>query len=109
MDPDAKGRGSPTQSEAPHGPPPVRVLAFTILSLLADAAAAHLGTPLPGTDAGSSNSESGGDLHEARLAIDVANAVLGAARTALQSDERLAIEGLLTQLQVEYVRRWGSP
>lgn len=86
----------------------MRVLTFTVLSLLADAAAAHLGTPLPGTDEDSAKHAKGCDLTEARLAIDVANAVLAAARSAMDSDERLAIEGLLTQLQVEYVRRIGK-
>jgi hypothetical protein len=91
------------------GPPPVRALLFTILSLLAEAAAVHVGANVPNVGGPVVESKSdGGDLSEARLAIDAANALLAAVGGALTSNERLAIEGLLTQLQVAYVKRSGA-
>ena len=97
-----------TQTQAPPEPPPVRVLAFSVLSVMAEAAAAHLGTALPGDSPAVRGAQKPDDLKEARLAIDAANALLGAVGAALSNDERLAIEGLMTQLQVEYVKRSGS-
>ena len=83
----------------------MRALAFSILSLLTEAAAGHLGAPIAGFSEASGGAETHRDLTEARLAIDAANALLAALRTALDSDERLAIESLLTQLQIEYVKQ----
>lgn len=91
------------------GPPPVRALLFSILSLLVEAAAANVGANVPSVGGPAIGSEpAGGDLAEARLAIDAANALLAAVGRALTSNERLAIEGLLTQLQVAYVKRSGA-
>ena len=102
----------PAQAErqAVTGPPPVHALAFTVLSLLVETAAGHLGASLPGiSEAGETGAaaEPKRDLAEARLAIDAANALLSAVRAALEAPERMAIEGLLTQLQIEYVKRIG--
>ena len=87
----------------------MRTLLFSMLSLLVEVAAARVGAGVP-TDGGPSPDRESApiDLVEARLAIDAANALLIAVGRALSSDERLAIEGLLTQLQVEYVKRSGS-
>ncbi len=106
MSADTHDQAPPEQPQKPVELPSVRVLAFTVLSLLAEAAAAHLGAPLPGGDSRNMH-QTLGDLNEARLAIDAANAVLGATRSAMPPEERLAIESLLTQLQVEYVKRAG--
>ena len=91
------------------GPPPVRTLLFSMLSLLVEVSAAHVGAGVPsvGGDAQPSDPPRV-DLAEARLAIDAANALLQAVGRALSTDERLALEGLLTQLQVEYVKRAGA-
>jgi hypothetical protein len=80
-----------------------------MLSLLVEAAAANLGAGVPTVGEGDC-SERGGpcDRAEARLAIDAANALLAAVGRELASDERMAIESLLTQLQVEYVKRSGA-
>lgn len=86
------------------GSVPVSALVFTVLTLLVEAAAQHLGTPVP-TLGESKPLDAKCDLGEARLALDAANALLTAARTRLSNNERIAIEGLLTQLQVEYVKR----
>ena len=91
------------------GPPPVRTLLFSMLSLLVEVSAAHVGAGVPNVGGSPENAEPVPlDLGEARLAIDAANALLNAVGRALSSDERHAIEGLLTQLQVEYVRRSAS-
>jgi hypothetical protein len=91
------------------GPPPVRTLLFSMLSLLAEVSAVHVGAGIPNVGGTSLDSESAPlNLEEARLAIDAANALLNAVGRALSSDERHAIEGLLTQLQVEYVKRSGA-
>jgi len=95
-------------SMTPAGPPPVRTLLFSMLSLLAEVSAAHVGAGVPNVGGPSVETRSPVDLAEARLAIDAANALLTAVGRALSSDERLAIEGLLTQLQVEYVKRSGA-
>lgn len=85
-------------------PVPVSVLVFSTLTLFVEAAAQHLGMRFPGVDQ-PRQAESVCDPSEARAAIDAANALLAAARGRLSTDERQAIETLLTQLQVEYVRR----
>jgi hypothetical protein len=90
------------------GPPPVRALLFQMLSLLVEVSAVHVGASVPnvgGTTPADASPHV--DLDEARLAIDAATALLDTVGRALSSDERLAIEGLLTQLQVEYVKRSG--
>jgi len=77
-----------------------------MLSLLVEVSAAHVGAGVPSV--GGLDPQTEGlavDLKEARLAIDAANALLQAVGRALSSDERHALEGLLTQLQVEYVKR----
>jgi hypothetical protein len=77
-----------------------------MLSLFVEVAAARVGMGVPNTGESAVEKESDRcDLGEARLAIDAANALLGAVGRALAKDERLAIESLLTQLQVEYVKR----
>ena len=97
------------EHEMLSGPPPVRTLLFSVLSLLVEVSAAHLGAGLPNVGGPSTGAQTGArDLVEARLAIDAANALLHSVGRALESDERLAIEGLLTQLQVEYVKRSGA-
>jgi hypothetical protein len=93
--------------ESSMGPPPVRTLLFSMLSLLVEVSAHHVGAGVPNVG-GDSNTDRAIDLHEARLAIDAANALIQSVGRALSSDERLALEGLLTQLQVEYVKRSGS-
>ena len=101
---------SPGADAGPHQllkeAPPMTALLFNMISLLAGAAGAHLGTPWAahaGTDR-----PAGGNLTDARLAIDAANALLGSVGASLASNERQAIEGVLTQLQVEYVKRAGE-
>jgi hypothetical protein len=79
-----------------------------MLSLLVEVSAAHVGAGIPNVGGPSTAPDAKCDLGEARLAIDAANALLNAVGRALTSDERLAIEGLLTQLQVEYVKRSGT-
>lgn len=98
--------GSPGAA-AGAGPPPVRTLSLSVLYLLTEAAAAHLGTPLPGGPAGVPEGPPTPNLGEARLAIDAANALLQAVAGALGREERIAVESILTQLQVEYVKRAG--
>jgi hypothetical protein len=97
-----------TRSEgyvAVHDVPSMRDLAFSMLSLLIEAAATHMrvDTPVaaeekPASTAGPPN------LSEARAVIDAANALLGSVRTVMENDALLAIEGMLTQLQFQYVR-----
>ena len=101
---------SEAEAHATHpGPPPVRALAFSMLSLMIEAAAAHVGASVPSDGESVPDRSLGrGDLGEARLAIDAANALLASVGRALTSEERLAIEGLLTQLQVEFVKRSGA-
>jgi hypothetical protein len=100
---------NPVKDQEFVGPPPVRTLLFSMLSLLVEVSAAHVGAAVPSDGATSAAADSDArDLREARLAIDAANALLAAVGRALSSDERLAIEGLLTQLQVEYVKRSGA-
>ena len=97
----------PETQETSLGPPPVRTLLFSMLSLLVEVSAHHVGAGVPNVG-GETPTEAAIDLKEARLAIDAANALLESVGRALSSDERLALEGLLTQLQVEYVKRSGS-
>ena len=97
----------PETQETSMGPPPVRTLLFSMLSLLVEVSAHHVGAGVPNVG-GSDMTQDAIDLQEARLAIDAANALLNAVGRALSSDERHALEGLLTQLQVEYVKRSGS-
>ena len=89
------------------GPPPVRAVVFSMLSVLVECAAGNIGAGVPsvgGTEEFEGR-QGGCDLEESRLAIDAANALLAAVGRSLSSDERHAIEGLLTQLQIEYVKR----
>lgn len=97
----------PETQESSLGPPPVRTLLFSMLSLLVEVSAHHVGAGVPSVG-GDVVGERTIDLEEARLAIDAANALIESVGRALSSDERLALEGLLTQLQVEYVKRSGS-
>jgi len=97
----------PETVESSTGPPPVRTLLFSMLSLLVEVSAHHVGAGVPNVG-GSDMTQGAIDLQEARLAIDAANALLTAVGRALSSDERHALEGLLTQLQVEYVKRSSS-
>lgn len=94
-----------SDSEQPAADYPVSVsaLAFGLLTVLIEAAARHLDAPVPGLGETHSGTVAC-DLGEARLAIDAANALLGAIASRLSSQERVAIEGLLTQLQLQYVK-----
>lgn len=103
----AQASDRPETQETSMGPPPVRTLLFSMLSLLVEVSARHVGAGMPNVG-GSDVTEDEIDLQEARLAIDAANALLTAVGRALSNDERHALEGLLTQLQVEYVKRSGS-
>ena len=96
----------PETVESSTGPPPVRTLLFSMLSLLVEVSAHHVGASVPNVG-GADMAEGAIDLEEARIAIDAANALLSAVGRALSRDERQALEGLLTQLQVEYVKRSG--
>lgn len=95
---------SPQREDRTGEPVPISALAFSLLSLLVEAGAARLGAPTP-ADAAMDPGGSQLNLDEAKLAIDAANALLGAVRRALSNDELIAIEGVLTQLQVEYVKK----
>lgn len=85
---------------------PMRDLGFSILSLLIETAAANLRleSPVVLTPSGEGNANLP-DLAEAKLAIDAANVLLDNLRSVMESEARLAIEGMLTQLQIEYVTR----
>lgn len=98
------------QSEKPESlaSPPVRTLLFSMLSMLVEVSAVHVGAGVPSVGGPPENEPVVVDLEEARLAIDAANALLNAVGRALSNDERHALEGLLTQLQVEYVKRSSS-
>ncbi|MDQ6781159.1 MAG: DUF1844 domain-containing protein [Candidatus Eremiobacteraeota bacterium] len=90
-------------SDATHsGVMPMRDLAFSMLSVLVETAAFQMHSRVP-----LQPNESAADVNlaEARAAIDTANALLDAVRHMMESDARLAIEGMLTQLQIDYVRR----
>jgi type VI protein secretion system component VasF len=89
--------------------PPMRDLAFSILSLLVDAAAAHMRVEVAGaaTPSGSLTRPSESGMREARAAIDAANALLSAVRNVMEMDALRAVESMLTQLQIEYVRQAG--
>jgi hypothetical protein len=89
--------------------PPMRDLAFSVLSLLVDAAAAHMRVEVAGA-APATRAErpaSGSSMREARAAIDAANAMLSAVREVMEIDALRAIESMLTQVQIEYVRQAG--
>jgi hypothetical protein len=86
--------------------PPMRDLAFSMLSVLVETAATQLRVDLPATDISKPpETSASADLNEARAAIDAANALLGSVRGVMENDALLAIEGMLTQLQIEYVHR----
>lgn len=89
--------------------PPMRDIAFSMLSLLAETAASRLRLDEPkrtsSVRTAAANSEC---MREARAAIDAANALLTAVREIMELDALRAMEGMLTQLQIEYVRR-ASP
>jgi hypothetical protein len=88
--------------------PPVRDLAFSMLSLLCDAAAAHMRVHLAGAvPAVESSPPSASNIREARAAIDAANALLASMRELMELDALRAVESMLTQLQIEYVRHAG--
>ncbi len=98
-------KGSGEQAKATDGPPSVHILSLTMLTLLVETAAAHLSTPIPADLAGPPADPDTRDVGEAKLAIDSANALLAVVAKKLSREERLAIEGMLTQLQVDYVKR----
>lgn len=83
----------------------MRDLAFSMLSLLVEAAASQLRIGVPSAEATSVEPSAPGDIKEARAAIDAANALLGSVGSIMENDALLAIEGMLTQLQIEYVRQ----
>jgi hypothetical protein len=90
---------------AMHDVPPMRDLAFSMLSLLIEAAATHMRVDIPiAAEAKPADMSAAPNMSEARAAIDAANALLDAVRTVMENDALLAIEGMLTQLQFEYVR-----
>ena len=84
----------------------MRDLAFSMLSVLVETAAArlHARVPLQTEDI----THSSLDINEARAAIDAANALLESVRQVMEADARLAIESMLTQLQIDYVRQAGQ-
>ena len=88
--------------------PPMRDLAFSMLSLLIDAAAAHMRIEMAGAaPAKTATGVTASSMREARAAIDGANALLAAMREIMEPDALRAVEGMLTQLQIEFVRRAG--
>jgi hypothetical protein len=89
--------------------PPMRDLAFSILSLLIDAAAAHMQIEVAGAAPSTASREAGAavSMREARAAIDAANALLTSVREVMEMDALRAVESMLTQLQIEYVRQAG--
>jgi hypothetical protein len=89
--------------------PPMRDLAFSILSLLIDAAAAHMQIEVAGAapTAGAREAGAAVSMREARAAIDAANALLTSVREVMEMDALRAVESMLTQLQIEYVRQAG--
>jgi hypothetical protein len=89
---------------ATHEVPAMRDLAFSMLSLLIEAAAAHLKVEVPSSPQEQPDTKGAPNMGEARVAIDAANALLASVRSVMENDALLAIEGMLTQLQFEYVR-----
>lgn len=83
----------------------MRDLAFSMLSLLVEAAATQLRVGVPAAEAAAVETSAAGDIKEARAAIDAANALLASVRSIMENDALLAIEGMLTQLQIEYVHQ----
>ena len=83
----------------------MRDLSFSMLSILIETAAGHLRVDVPQeAESRLVDQTSAPNMDEARAAIDAANALLASVRTVMESDALLAIEGLLTQLQLQYVR-----
>jgi hypothetical protein len=90
---------------AVHEVPSMRDLAFSMLSLLIEAAATQMRVDTPvATEEKPATASLAPNLSEARVAIDAANALLGSVRPVMENDALLAIEGMLTQLQFQYVR-----
>lgn len=89
--------------------PPMRDLAFSMLSLLIDAAATNMRIEVAGAapSAQTQTAATAASMREARAAIDGANALLAAMREIMEIDALRAVEGMLTQLQIEFVRRAG--
>jgi hypothetical protein len=94
---------------AVHDVPPVRDIAFSMLSVLIETAAVSLRVGVPSAPDVSRPVEPQGkvNMNEARAAIDAANGLLSSVRAIMENDALRAIEGMLTQLQIEYVRRLG--
>ena len=93
---------------AMHDVPPVRDLAFSMLSLLIETAATQLRVDVPvAAELPRSSADAPPIMSEARAAIDAANALLASVRAIMEMDALRAIEGMLTQLQIEYVRKAG--
>ena len=101
-----KGNTAELHTETVSGVLPMRDLAFSMLSVLAETAAAqlHLHVSFQPSDQ-PSDPDASANLDEARAAIDAANALLQAVRHTMESEARLAIESILTQLQIDYVHR----
>ncbi len=96
---------SPHGDVAIHDVPPMRDLAFSMLSLLIEAAATQMRVDTPiAAEEKPADLSGPPNLSEARVAIDAANALLASVRTVMENDALLAIEGMLTQLQFQYVR-----
>ena len=93
---------------ATHDVPPVRDLAFSMLSLLIETAATQLRVDVPVAAEALPHALGEPNMTEARAAIDAANALLAAVRSIMEMDALRAIEGMLTQLQIEYVRKAGT-
>jgi hypothetical protein len=92
---------------ATHEVPPVRDLAFSMLSLLIETAATQLRVDIPVATEAAPSPSLAPNMPEARAAIDAANALLASVRSIMEMDALRAIEGMLTQLQIEYVRQVG--
>jgi len=100
-------RESPHSDVATHEIPPVRDLAFSMLSLLIETAATQLRVDIPVAAEAAPPRTHPPNMPEARAAIDAANALLSSVRSIMEMDALRAIEGMLTQLQIEYVRKVG--
>lgn len=103
--PQREAAGDVTLSDVP----PMRDLAFSLLSLLIDAAAAHMHIEVAGAapSGKAATRVTASSMREARAAIDGANALLAAVREIMELDALRAVEGMLTQLQIEFVSRAG--
>jgi hypothetical protein len=91
-----------------HEVPPMRDLAFTMLSLLVETAATQLRVDVPIAAEERLTEPGGPNMSEARAAIDAANGLLASVRAIMEIDALRAIESMLTQLQIEYVRMAGK-